>query len=195
VTVRAAELLEQAEALAAEATPGRWHEAGTLIGPDGQETDAATEGDENWVTFKTARADADRAFWIEAHALVPALAARLRDALTVVEAARDPFLVILESHPNYDPVANGEMYRAARRLRSALAVFDAGPAAISGRLILTAEQAGVLREFVESAAVFCDTLAIEDDTDAATLNLVADLAEVEALSLFDAGPAEETNRG
>jgi hypothetical protein len=49
-----------------------------------------------------------------------------RDRLrAVVEAARDPFLVLLESHPDADEHVNAEMARAAQRLRAALADLDA----------------------------------------------------------------------
>jgi hypothetical protein len=40
---------------------------------------------------------------------------------TLEEAMSDPFLVILERHPDAGSVANAEMYRAAKRFRSALA--------------------------------------------------------------------------
>lgn len=39
----------------------------------------------------------------------------------LARAASDPFLVILESHPNAEPVANAEMRRAAESFRAALA--------------------------------------------------------------------------
>jgi hypothetical protein len=44
--------------------------------------------------------------------------------LAVAEAARDPFLVLLESHPDADGHANAEMARAAKRLRAALAALE-----------------------------------------------------------------------
>jgi hypothetical protein len=48
-----------------------------------------------------------------------------RDRLrAVVEAARDPFLVLLESHPDADGHVNAEMARAAQRLRAALAALE-----------------------------------------------------------------------
>ena len=52
-----------------------------------------------------------------------------RDALVeLVEAAQDPFLVLLESYPGAGLVANAEMARAAQRLRAALARFrEEGP--------------------------------------------------------------------
>jgi hypothetical protein len=44
----------------------------------------------------------------------------------VAEAAEDPFLALLESHPNVDGHVNAEMKRAADRLRAALAALDEG---------------------------------------------------------------------
>jgi hypothetical protein len=175
VTVRAAELLEQAEALAEKATDAL---LGVVLSRFDNETG-------NWecATFRTDRLEGVE----ECVALVPALAARLRDALTVVEAARR----IAQAELASEDAAS--VYSAFLRLRGEarerIAVFDAGPAAVSGRLVLTSEQADVLREFLESAAVFCDDTAVDDDTDVAIVNLVEDLARVEALGLFDAGPA------
>lgn len=53
-----------------------------------------------------------------------ALEARLAAYERVAEAGRDPFLVILESHPDADPPANAEMKRAADRFRAALSALD-----------------------------------------------------------------------
>jgi hypothetical protein len=48
-----------------------------------------------------------------------------RDRLrAVAEAARDPFLVLLESHPDADGHVNAEMARAAQGLRAALAALE-----------------------------------------------------------------------
>jgi hypothetical protein len=44
--------------------------------------------------------------------------------LEVAEAVEDPFLVLLEQHPDCDAVANAEMGRAAKRLRVALARLE-----------------------------------------------------------------------
>jgi hypothetical protein len=46
-----------------------------------------------------------------------------KDAERLAEAMSDPFLVILESHPNADQVANAEMSRAAKRFRDILAAY------------------------------------------------------------------------
>lgn len=53
------------------------------------------------------------------------------DALAALaEAARDPFLVILESHPDGDLVANFKMKRAADCFRAALAGLEDGASQI-----------------------------------------------------------------
>lgn len=53
------------------------------------------------------------------HAAIP-------DLLAVVRAAQDPFLVLVEALPEYNPVVNAEMRRAADALRAAVAAFEAG---------------------------------------------------------------------
>jgi len=45
---------------------------------------------------------------------------------TLVDAATDPFLVIVEYHPNATEVANAEMKRAADRFRLAVAAVVSG---------------------------------------------------------------------
>jgi hypothetical protein len=127
----AAELLEQAEALAAKATGEPWTTM-PLAGPNPTTAiqrpcpgRAATPVGKAW-------APEDAEFMAAARSLVPALAARLRDALTVVEAARE-----LRARSEYEPLdidisdysdEYGIAFLAGQT--NALdAVFDAGPAA------------------------------------------------------------------
>lgn len=76
--------------------------------------------DDGWSIPQGVCVTADAYFIALARTAVPELLAEVKE---LVEAMSDPFLVILESHPNADGVANAEMSRAAKRFRDTLAAY------------------------------------------------------------------------
>lgn len=80
--------LDRLRELRDRATPGPWHEDGTLIGPQLHECDASANDSKDWVTFKSRRPDEDRALWIALTAAAPIL-------ITLVEIA-DEFATTIE---------------------------------------------------------------------------------------------------
>src|SRR6266498_1739005 len=84
--------------LAEKATQGEWQEDGLLWAGDVVEADASANGGEDWITFKSRRAEADRALFVAAVNLVVPLAEDWLRLKRIEEAAQE----VLAARAAYD---------------------------------------------------------------------------------------------